>query len=128
MRFLLFALMIALLPLRGWVGDAMAMAERRNSSPEMLKKLLDGNAVGEAFGYYYDENGKVIVSVDPKYFRPAEVETLLGDSSKARNKMGWSPKIKFPELVREMAIADLESAKKDALLTDSGFKVWTQHE
>lgn len=45
------------------IGDALAMAKRRNSTPEMLKKLIDGNAVGEAFGYYYDENGKVVHKV-----------------------------------------------------------------
>ncbi|MFM6927922.1 MAG: GDP-mannose 4,6-dehydratase [Bdellovibrio sp.] len=90
-----------------------------------LKVTFKGQGIDEKG---YDEKGNVIISVDPRYFRPAEVETLLGDSSKARATLGWSPKIKFHELVREMALADLKAAKKDALLTDSGFKVWTQHE
>jgi GDPmannose 4,6-dehydratase len=61
--------------------------------------------------------GQTIVRVDPKYFRPAEVETLLGDASKARQKIGWQPKITFHELVQEMAEADLELAKRER---DSG--------
>src|SRR5690606_3844440 len=56
----------------------------------------------------YDANGKCIVQVDPKYFRPTEVETLLGDPSKAKRKLGWTPKIRFPELVAEMMREDLK--------------------
>lgn len=72
--------------------------------------------------------GDVIVKVDSRYYRPTEVETLLGDPSKARNKLGWSPKIQFPELVREMVCADFESAKKDALVKMAGFKAYDHHE
>ncbi|MBT0957762.1 GDP-mannose 4,6-dehydratase [Alphaproteobacteria bacterium KMM 3653] len=60
-----------------------------------------------------DANGKVIVSVDPRYFRPAEVETLLGDASKAREKLGWTPPTSFEDLVAEMAEADLAEARRD---------------
>ena len=60
-----------------------------------------------------DEAGKVVVSVDPRYFRPAEVETLLGDASKAREKLGWTPRISFEQLVQEMAEADLETARHE---------------
>lgn len=63
-----------------------------------------------------DAQGRIIVRVDPRYFRPAEVETLLGDASKAKNKLGWTPKTSFEELVREMVKADLELARKDALI------------
>jgi GDPmannose 4,6-dehydratase len=59
--------------------------------------------------------GKEIIKIDPRYFRPAEVETLLGDSSKARNKLGWKPKISFEELVSEMVREDLKSAEIDLL-------------
>ncbi len=59
-----------------------------------------------------DETGRVVVAVDPQYFRPAEVETLLGDASKARQRLGWEPQIGFDELVREMALADLEEARR----------------
>ena len=59
------------------------------------------------------KSGNVIVRVDPRYFRPTEVETLLGDASKAHRLLGWKPKISFAELVSEMAAADLEAARKD---------------
>ncbi|MEQ8900574.1 MAG: GDP-mannose 4,6-dehydratase, partial [Roseovarius sp.] len=60
-----------------------------------------------------DESGRVIVRVDPQYFRPAEVETLLGDASKARQELGWTPETSFDELVREMVESDFEEAKRD---------------
>ncbi|OCW58344.1 GDP-mannose 4,6-dehydratase [Hoeflea olei] len=60
-----------------------------------------------------DESGKVVVAVDPRYFRPTEVETLLGDASKARQKLGWTPQTSFADLVAEMAEADLEEARRD---------------
>ncbi|KRS15152.1 GDP-mannose 4,6-dehydratase [Roseovarius indicus] len=60
-----------------------------------------------------DESGRVIVRVDPQYFRPAEVETLLGDASKARQELGWTPETSFDELVREMVESDLEEAKRN---------------
>lgn len=86
---------------------------------------FEGSGVGEKG---YDVNGKCIVAVDPRYFRPAEVETLLGDASKAREKMGWSPKVDFKSLVKEMILADLESAKKDELLGQSGFRTLKNYE
>lgn len=64
---------------------------------------------------------KVIVKVDPRYFRPTEVETLLGDSSKAKDKLGWTPKISFEELVAEMVREDLKSAKRDDLVKRHGY-------
>ena len=67
--------------------------------------------------------GQIIVRVDPRYFRPAEVETLLGDAAKARAALGWTPKTRFGELVAEMAREDLRSARRDALITEAGFTV-----
>lgn len=67
--------------------------------------------------------GSVIVFVDPRYFRPTEVETLLGNSTKAKEKLGWQPKVTFSELVKEMARQDLEQAKRDALLMNNGYKI-----
>ena len=64
-----------------------------------------------------DQHGNVIVAVDPRYFRPAEVETLLGDASKAKKELGWSPRTDFRSLVEEMAIEDLRAAERDALVT-----------
>ena len=65
---------------------------------------------------------KVIIKVDERYFRPAEVDSLLGDPSKANNKLGWKPKISFEDLVKEMVIEDLESAKKDKIIRSHGYK------
>ena len=65
--------------------------------------------------------GQVITAVDPRYFRPAEVETLLGDPSKAKQKLGWSPLISFPQLVAEMMQADLRLAQRDAFVASAGF-------
>ena len=64
----------------------------------------------------YDDNGRCIVAIDPKYYRPAEVETLLGDSSKAKDILGWEPKISFKDLVSEMINEDMKIAKKELLL------------
>ena len=76
----------------------------------------------------YDANGKCIVAVDSRYFRPTEVETLLGDASKARQKLGWVPRISFDELVAEMVREDLNSAKRDELVKKHGFKTLSHHE
>jgi GDPmannose 4,6-dehydratase len=72
--------------------------------------------------------GDIIVRVDPRYFRPTEVESLLGDASKAREKLGWSPKITFRELVVEMAREDLKSAERDALVRHHGYSTYDYHE
>ncbi|HJA76495.1 MAG TPA: GDP-mannose 4,6-dehydratase, partial [Candidatus Desulfovibrio gallistercoris] len=65
--------------------------------------------------------GDVIVRVDPRYFRPAEVETLLGDPAKARERLGWRPRTTFEEMVREMARHDLALALRDAVVEEAGF-------
>jgi GDPmannose 4,6-dehydratase len=67
--------------------------------------------------------GDVIVKIDPRYFRPTEVETLLGDAGKAKAKLGWEPVISFEELVREMAYEDLLLAAKDRVIDLAGFAV-----
>jgi len=67
--------------------------------------------------------GRAIVRVDPRYFRPTEVDTLLGDPAKAKAKLGWEPKISFQELVAEMVVADLEEARRDDLCQQEGFQV-----
>jgi GDPmannose 4,6-dehydratase len=72
--------------------------------------------------------GRTVVKVDPRYFRPTEVETLLGDPTKARDKLGWAPRTSFGELVREMALADRESARRDSLVRDHGFSAYDYHE
>jgi GDPmannose 4,6-dehydratase len=72
--------------------------------------------------------GNVIIRVDPRYFRPTEVETLLGDSTKARDKLGWEPKISFHELVKEMVAYDLNEAKKDNFCNKEGFSTYNHQE
>jgi GDPmannose 4,6-dehydratase len=72
--------------------------------------------------------GDVIVRVDPRYFRPTEVETLLGDPSKAHEKLGWQPRISFDALVKEMVRSDYQLARRDALVTLAGFKALEHHE
>jgi len=76
----------------------------------------------------YDQNGKCIVRVDPRYFRPTEVETLLGDPSKAHAKLGWKPRITFAELVQEMVREDLRIAERDELIQGHGFRPMAFHE
>ena len=66
--------------------------------------------------------------VDSRYFRPTEVETLLGDASKARKKLGWKPKIKFEELVTEMVRTDLDSSERDSLVKKLGYSAYDYHE
>jgi GDPmannose 4,6-dehydratase len=73
-------------------------------------------------------DGKCIVQVDEKYFRPTEVDTLLGDPSKAKQKLGWTPKITFDELVTEMIREDYKSAQRDELVKKHGFQAMDYHE
>jgi GDPmannose 4,6-dehydratase len=72
--------------------------------------------------------GDVIVKVDPRYYRPTEVETLLGDPTKAREKLGWTPKISLAELVAEMVNSDYTAAKRDSLVKLAGFQAYDHHE
>lgn len=70
----------------------------------------------------------MIVAVDSRYFRPTEVETLLGDATRARQKLGWAPKINFEQLVEEMVREDLASAQRDELVKKHGYKAMDSHE
>jgi GDPmannose 4,6-dehydratase len=94
--------------------------------------LLDMNIEWEGEGV--DElgidtvTGRQLVRVDPRYFRPTEVETLLGDATKAQQKLGWSAEVTFSELVKEMVESDLDLAKRDALVAKEGYKVYSHHE
>ena len=72
--------------------------------------------------------GDVIVRVDPRYYRPTEVETLLGDAGKAKRKLGWSPTTTLAELVREMVDSDYVAAKRDSLVKQAGFQAFDFHE
>ncbi len=96
----------------------------------ILESLAPSPLAGEGGGEGSNQPalGQTIVRVDPRYFRPTEVETLLGDPSKAKAKLGWSPKTTFKELVAEMVREDLKSAERDELVKHHGYSAYDYHE
>jgi GDPmannose 4,6-dehydratase len=76
----------------------------------------------------FDQKGRCIVAVDPRHLRPTEVDSLVGDASRARQKLGWKPKVRFPELVAEMIREDLREAERDQLVKRHGFETDQRHE
>jgi GDPmannose 4,6-dehydratase len=76
----------------------------------------------------YDAAGNCIVQIDPRYFRPTEVETLLGDPRRAHAKLGWKPRVSFEELVSEMVREDLKAAERDELVKRHGFTAYDYNE
>jgi GDPmannose 4,6-dehydratase len=90
-----------------------------------MRLYWEGEGVDE---HALDDKGDVVVSVDPRYFRPTEVESLLGDPSKAHRELGWKPKTSFEEMVAEMVEHDLQEAKRDALVEKHGFNSYQYHE
>ena len=91
----------------------------------------DGSYLAEFLldkGYEAGGGEKPIVRVDPRYFRPTEVETLLGDPTKAKEKLGWTPKISFKQLVSEMVREDLLTAERDELVKKHGYTVYCHNE
>jgi GDPmannose 4,6-dehydratase len=75
-----------------------------------------------------DASGNVLVAVDPRYYRPTEVNSLLGDASKAKRELGWQPRVTFRNLVKEMTEEDLKVAERDALVRKHGYSVFNFHE
>lgn len=108
-------------------GEQFSVRDFVNAAAEELgmKIRWEGKGVDEKG---YNEAGKCIVAVDPRYFRPTEVETLLGDPTKAKTKLGWVPKITFKELVAEMVRGDLKTAERDELCRSEGFRTFDHHE
>jgi GDPmannose 4,6-dehydratase len=109
-------------------GEQYSVRDFINAACEELgiKIRWEGNGVDEKG---IDENsGNMIVAVDPRYFRPTEVETLLGDPSKAKEKLGWETRTTFKELVSEMVVSDLKEAERDQLCNKEGFAVPERHE
>lgn len=99
-----------------------------NAAYDHINKKIRWEGKGVDEKGYDTETGQCIVAVDPRYFRPTEVETLLGDPTKAKEKLGWEPKITFEEMVHEMMANDLELAKRDALIKEHGFKAFDYNE
>lgn len=98
-----------------------------NTAAEELGIILTWTGEGkEEKGY--DAAGKCIVEIDPRYFRPTEVDMLLGDAGKAREMLGWTPKVGFHELVREMVREDLKLAERDKLIRQKGYTAFNSHE
>ena len=99
-----------------------------NSAYSYMGKSIRWEGQGVDEKGYDEESGTCIVAVDPRYFRPTEVETLLGDPSKAKEKLGWEPKITFEEMVQEMMENDLQMAKRDALVKEHGYGAYDYNE
>ncbi len=93
-----------------------------------MKIRWEGQGVEQKSYWKTPEDEKFIVAVDPRDFRPNEVETLLGDPSKAKTKLGWTPKTTLEELVAEMVREDLKSAERDELIKHHGYKAMDHHE
>jgi GDPmannose 4,6-dehydratase len=75
-----------------------------------------------------NESGKILVEIDPRYFRPAEVDLLIGDPSKAKARLGWEPKVQLPELVKMMVTHDITLAEEELHLKNGGFRVKNYYE
>ena len=108
-------------------GHQHSVRDFVNAAAAQLDMQIDWQGSGEE-EKGYDASGRCIVAVDPHYYRPAEVETLLGDPSKAQEKLGWKPKTSFEQLVAEMVREDLKSAKRDELVKRHGFTVYNHNE
>jgi GDPmannose 4,6-dehydratase len=108
-------------------GEQFSVREFVTRCANLLELNLTwyGNGVDEKA---VDEEGNIVVAVDPRYFRPTEVETLLGDPGKARRELGWTPRTSFDQLVEEMVAADLRSAQRDALAIEHGFEAYSVRE
>ncbi len=106
----------------------MAFAEVGIEVAFMGEGIDEVAIVKNCTGEYQIEAGKEVMAIDPKYFRPTEVDLLLGDPTKAKTELGWEPKYSVQELCAEMVQADLELFKRDALLKDAGFEVKSEFE
>ena len=108
-------------------GQQFSIREFINGVSEKLETPIEwrGKGIDEKG---FDKEGRCIVQVDARYFRPTEVEALLGDPSKAKEKLGWQPKITFEELVSEMVQSDLTEAERDALIKKHGYSVFNYHD
>jgi GDPmannose 4,6-dehydratase len=109
-------------------GEQHSVRDFVVAAGSMLDMKIEWRGSGVAEVGVDAATGRSIVHIDPRYFRPTEVETLLGDPTKAGKKLGWKAEIGFNQLVSEMVAADLEEAKRDSLVAKEGFKVYSHHE
>jgi GDPmannose 4,6-dehydratase len=109
-------------------GEQHSVREFAERAAEALGMHLEWQGKGVEERGIDTRSGRVIIRIDPRYFRPTEVESLLGDATKARQKLGWVPEIDFQTLVEEMVAEDLDLAKRDAHMTRQGFKVYQARE
>ena len=112
-------------------GVQFSVRDFVNAAAKELGLELEWVGAGvDEVGYRLDDGkrGPAIVRVDPRYFRPTEVETLLGDPTNAKTKLGWTPKVSFQELVSEMVREDLKSAERDELVKRHGYAAYDYHE
>ena len=109
-------------------GEQHSVREFCERAAAMLDMALEWRGSGVAEQGVCSRTGRTVVRVDSRYFRPTEVETLLGDASKARRVLGWEPQIGFEQLVREMIEEDLAIARRDALVAREGFKTYQHRE
>ena len=110
-------------PARGALEGTRRVLEKAGAKPQEIGRVarVEGDKAK-------CKVGDVIVKVDPRYYRPTEVETLLGDPTKAREKLGWTPKISLAELVAEMVNSDYTAAKRDSLVKSAGFQAYDYNE
>jgi len=108
-------------------GEQHSVRDFVNAAAAEIGMKLDWKGKG-ADEHGVDGQGRTVVRIDPRYFRPAEVETLLGDPTKAREKLGWKAKVTFQELVSEMMAADMTEAERDELVKREGYLAPSRHE
>jgi GDPmannose 4,6-dehydratase len=109
-------------------GKQFSVRDFVDSAGSLLGMQLEWRGEGAEEVGVDTVTGRTLVRVDPRYFRPTEVDTLLGDPTKAWEKLGWSAEISFSDLVSEMVSEDLAGAKRDAMIAKEGYKIYSRHE
>ena len=109
-------------------GEQHSVREFVEAAGRHLGMAIEWSGAGEAEVGTDANSGRVLVRIDPRYFRPTEVDSLLGDATKARETLGWTARTSFDELVREMVEADAEHARQEAMVAEAGFPVRPRHD
>jgi len=109
-------------------GKQYSVRDFVNAAGSLLGMKIEWRGEGTDEVGIDSATGRTLVRIDPRYFRPTEVDTLLGDPAKAREKLGWTAEIGFSDLVSEMVNQDLAEAKRDAMIAKEGYRVYSRHE